>query len=53
MGDADAVLREEAERRGAFAAPVRLDVVGTRCRPVLVLVDEVEDVAFESVRRAG
>ena len=49
VGDADEVLREDVERRGAsLSVPVKLVAVGARCRPAAVLVEE-----FDDVRRAG
>lgn len=51
VGEAEAVLREEVDRRGALPAPVILEFVGALCRPVPAFVDDVEEVAFESVRR--
>lgn len=48
------MLRDEVERLGAFPAPGRLELVGARCRPApVVFVDDVDDVALESVRRDG
>ena len=43
------MLREEVERRGgSFSVLVKLVVVGARCNPAAVLVEE-----FDDVRRAG
>ena len=51
VGEAEDVLREEVDRRGTLPAFCP-EFVGTRWRPVLVLVEEVE-VALERVRRVG
>jgi len=46
VGDTEVVDREEVLRRG----PLEL-LVGARCRPVFVALEDVEEVAFDSVLR--
>ena len=48
MGEAEELEREDVERRGAAEA-----LVGTRCRPALLVVEELEEVAPDDVRWAS
>lgn len=48
VGETEELEREDVLRRG----PLEL-LVGTRLRPVFAALEEVEDVAFDSVLREG
>lgn len=50
MGETEELLRDEVERRTPLVV-LYPEFVGTRWRPALVLVEDVEEVALESVRR--
>lgn len=50
MGETEELLRDEVERLTPLVV-LYPELVGTRWTPALVLVEDVEEVALESVRR--